>query len=194
MDDLLFLKNYNNELMDIIRSSSQFHKDIIKTKKLFERCNKKKGKIILVGNGGSAAISSHVSVDLSKNARIRSVNFNEADLITCLSNDFSYQDWVVAALKLYSDKNDILVLISSSGNSENHIRAAKFAIKKNIQLVTFTGHNSNNPLRKANKKGLNFWVNSKSYNLVETAHLYLLLSVVDLLIGKRVYSASKKII
>jgi len=194
MNELLFLKNYNNELINILKSVNHFSKDIVKTKKLFVNCNKSKGKVIIVGNGGSAAISSHVSVDLSKNARIRSVNFNEADLITCLSNDFSYEDWIVAALKLYSDKNDILVLISSSGNSQNHIRAAKYAKLKKIKLITFTGHSVNNPLKKINDKGLNFWVNSKSYNLVEITHLYLLLSIVDLLIGKKVYSASKKII
>lgn len=193
MNELLFLKNYNNELIYIFKSLNKFNEDIVKTKKLFENCNKNKGKVILVGNGGSAAISSHVSVDLSKNARIRSVNFNEADLITCLSNDFSYEDWIVAALKLYYDKNDVLVLISSSGKSENHIRAANFAKQKNIKLVTFTGHSFNNPLKKINNNGLNFWVNSKSYNLIEIAHLYLLLSIVDLLIGKKVYSASKKI-
>ena len=131
---------------------------------------------------------------MSKNAGIRSVNFNEADLITCLANDFSYQDWVVAALKLYADKNDILVLISSSGKSENHVRAAKYAKKKKIKLITFTGNSIDNPLKKINKNGLNFWVNSKSYNLIEIVHLYLLLSIVDLLIGKKIYSASKKIV
>jgi len=136
MNEISFLKNYNNDLINILKSLNNYE-DIVKVKKIFKNCKKKKGKIILFGNGGSAAISSHASVDLSKNAGIRSVNFNEADLITCLANDFSYQDWVVAALKLYADKNDILVLISSSGKSENHVRAAKYAKKKKIKLITF---------------------------------------------------------
>jgi D-sedoheptulose 7-phosphate isomerase len=193
MNEIPFLKNYNNDLINILKSLNNYE-DIVKAKKIFKNCKKNKGKIILFGNGGSAAISSHASVDLSKNAGIRSVNFNEADLITCLANDFSYQDWVVAALKLYADKNDILVLISSSGKSENHVRAAKYAKKKKIKLITLTGNSIDNPLKKINKNGLNFWVNSKSYNLIEIVHLYLLLSIVDLLIGKKIYSASKKII
>jgi len=193
MNEISFLKNYNNDLINILKSLNNYE-DIVKVKKIFKNCKKNKGKIILFGNGGSAAISSHASVDLSKNAGIRSVNFNEADLITCLANDFSYQDWVVAALKLYADKNDILVLISSSGKSENHVRAAKYAKKKKIKLITFTGNSIDNPLKKINKNGLNFWVNSKSYNLIEIVHLYLLLSIVDLLIGKKIYSASKKIV
>ena len=192
MNDIFFLKNYNEDLITNLKSLDNYS-DIVRVKEIFQNCKKKGGKVILVGNGGSAAISSHVSVDLSKNAGIRSINFNESDLITCLSNDFSYQDWVVAALKLYADSSDVLVLISSSGKSENHLRAAKYAKKKKLKLITLTGKEINNPLKKINNTGLNFWVDSKSYNLIEIIHLYILLSVVDLLIGKKVYSASKKL-
>ena len=74
---------------------------------------------MIFGNGGSAAISSHVSIDLTKNAKIRTLNFNEADLITCFSNDFGYEKWVEKAVEYYHQKNDILILISSSGESRN---------------------------------------------------------------------------
>ena len=68
------------------------------------------GKIIFVGNGGSAAIASHVSVDLTKNANIQSVNFNEADLITCFSNDYGYERWIEKAIDFYADDKDVLIL------------------------------------------------------------------------------------
>ena len=72
-------------------------------------------KIILVGNGGSAAMASHVAVDFTKAARIRAVNFNESDLLTCLSNDYGYERWVEMALEFYADPGDLVILISSSG-------------------------------------------------------------------------------
>ena len=67
------------------------------------------GKIIVVGNGGSAAMASHVSVDFTKAARVRSINYNEADLITCFANDYGFENWISKAMELYSDKDDLLI-------------------------------------------------------------------------------------
>jgi len=77
-------------------------------------------KVILVGNGGSAAIASHVAVDLTKAARVRAINFNEADLITCFANDYGYEHWVEKALGAYADPGDLAILISSSGEIAKH--------------------------------------------------------------------------
>lgn len=93
---------------------------------------KKNNKIILVGNGGSAAMASHVSVDLTKMCKIRAINFNEADLLTCFSNDFGYENWVREALSSYADKGDLVICISSSGESKNIIHGAKFAKKNGV--------------------------------------------------------------
>ena len=60
-------------------------------------------KIIVVGNGGSAAMASHVTVDFTKAAGMRAINFNEADLITCFANDYGYEHWVAKALEAYAD-------------------------------------------------------------------------------------------
>ena len=145
------------------------------------------------GNGGSAAIASHVSVDLSKNAGIRAINFNDADLITCLSNDYSYEKWIESALQIYVDKRDIVVLVSSSGSSKNHLKAARYLKKRKIKFITLTAINKNNPLKKINSKGINIWINSKSYNIIEVFHLYVLLCVIDLCIGKSAYSPTRKL-
>ena len=146
-------------------------------------------KVIFLGNGGSAAIASHVSVDLTKNARIRSINFNEADLITCFANDYGHQFWMREAIRMYCDRGDIVVLISSSGKSKNIVNAAKWCSKNNLKFVTLSGNNYNNPLKRNNNKGINFWINSRSYNHIELAHLFILLSIVDLIIGKNIYKA-----
>jgi len=149
-------------------------KDFLALVKLAKETSRKKKKIILVGNGGSAAMSSHVSVDLTKQCGIRAINFNEADLITCFGNDYGYENWIKEALKKYYDKGDLVILISSSGNSPNHIVAAKFCKKNKIKLVTFTGFNGKNKLSKFGI--LNFYLDSKNYNQIEmTHHIWLLL-------------------
>ncbi len=149
--------------------------------------NKKNKKIIIFGNGGSAAISSHVSVDLTKNAKIRSVNFNEADLLTCFSNDYGYKKVYSKSLEFYADAGDVVIIISSSGKSKNVLEAAKMCKKKKLLLYTFTGFSKSNPLKKMGN--INLWVNSKAYNIIENIHQIWLLSIVDRIIGKSEYSA-----
>lgn len=90
----------------------------LKIIKIIQKIKKYNKKIILVGNGGSAAMASHVSVDFTKVCKIRAVNFNEADLITCFANDYGYSNWIKKALSFYADKGDMLICISSSGNSK----------------------------------------------------------------------------
>ena len=78
--------------------------------------------------------------------------------------------------------------ISSSGKSENMVNAANYARKNQISVVTFTGFDINNPLKAIGD--INFWVDSKAYNIVEMIHQIWLLSVCDSIIGKAEYSAS----
>ena len=75
-------------------------------------------KVIISGNGGSAAMASHVAVDFTKAASIRAINFNEADLITCFANDYGYEHWLEKDLEAYADPGDLAILISSSGKSQ----------------------------------------------------------------------------
>ena len=138
-------------------------------------------KVILAGNGGSAAIASHGAVDFTKNARIRCINFNEADLITCFANDYGYEHWVEQALGFYADPGDLVVLISSSGQSRNMVNAARHAVERGLTLVTFTGFAKDNPLQQWGH--LNFWVDSRAYNVIEMTHQMWLLAVCDLIAG-----------
>ena len=141
---------------------------------------------MIFGNGGSSAIASHVSIDLTKSANIRCVNYNEADLITCFSNDYGYERWIEKAIDFYGDKRDVLILISSSGKSKNMINACNAAKNKKMsKIITFTGHDKNNPLSKLGN--VNFWIDSKAYNFVENTHQVWLLTIYDLIIGKREY-------
>jgi D-sedoheptulose 7-phosphate isomerase len=173
----LYVKEYFDTLYSKLNSENviKFNQLI----KLIKEAKRKKKKIILVGNGGSAAMASHVAVDFTKTCKIRAINFNEADLITCYGNDYGFENWITEALISYADAGDLVVLISSSGQSKNIINAAKFCNKKKINFATFTGFKKNNPLKKISK--INFWVNSNSYNIIEMTHHIWLLMLVDFL-------------
>ena len=186
MSDQDFVNNYLKDLSLILKPNEELVNKIITAKDILMKTKKNNNKTMIFGNGGSAAIASHVSVDLTKNANIRTVNYNEADLITCFANDYGYERWVEKAIDFYADKNDVLILISSSGNSKNMINACKAARNmKMSKIITFTGHDKNNPLSKLGD--INFWINSKAYNFVENTHQIWLLTIVDLIIGKREY-------
>ena len=159
-----------------------------KAARRFKDVQRRKAKIILVGNGGSAAMASHVAVDLTKVAGIRAINFNEADLITCLANDYGYDNWMAHALRLNAKMGDCLVAISSSGRSPNILNAVAKARELGLSIVTLSGMSADNPLRRTGD--INFWADSRSYNVVETAHQFWLMSAIDLIIGKAEYPAS----
>lgn len=170
--------------MDFVTSVKQnidnINKEYInKAVKIIRGINKK-NKIILVGNGASASISSHLAIDFTKAVGVRAVNFNESSLLTCFSNDFGYENWITRALKYYLLPGDIVILISSSGKSKNIVNAAKFLKKKKNILITLSGLNKKNPLRKLGN--LNFFVNTKNYNVTESTHLIILLIIVEKLI------------
>jgi D-sedoheptulose 7-phosphate isomerase len=137
-------------------------------------------KIIVVGNGGSAAMASHVTVDFTKAAGIRAINFNEADLITCFANDYGYEHWVAKALEAYADPGDLVILISSSGKSPNMLNGARQAKAMDLSLVTVSGFSADNPVRKLGD--LNLWVDSTAYNIVEMTHHVWLVAIIDYLV------------
>ena len=170
-----FIKKYISTINENLNqlSSDKFFKFI----ELIYKIKKNNNKIIFVGNGGSASIAAHSSVDFVKACGVRAINFNETNLVTCFANDYGYEKWVEQALIAYSHKNDLVVLISSSGQSKNIINAAKYCKKNKINCVTFTGFKISNPVKNLGK--INFWVNSKSYNIIEMTHQTWVLMAVD---------------
>ncbi len=185
MSDKKFLQEYFGNFKKLFDNDKYFD-DLIQVRDTLKETHAAGKKTMIFGNGGSAAIGSHFSVDLTKNARVRCTNYNESDLLTCFSNDFGYERWVEKAIEFYGDEGDSLILISAGGNSPNMINGAKQARKTKIKkIITFTGNDENNNLKKLGD--INFWVNSKAYNHIENMHQILLLSLVDLIIGKEEY-------
>jgi len=156
--------------------------ELINIKEIFQKASQDGKKVILAGNGGSAAMASHVAVDITKNAGIRAMTFNEYDLITTLANDYGYENWISKGIELYYNPGDIVVLISASGQSKNVLIAAKTAQTLGLQTITFSGFKDSNPLKTLGD--INLWVNSKIYNVVEMTHHIWLLAIVDMIISE----------
>lgn len=136
-------------------------------------------KLMLAGNGASASIASHLATDFSKQGGVRAMAFNDANLITALGNDCGYENWIAKALDFYADKDDVLILISSSGQSPNVVKAAQHAKELGLYVAAFTGFAQDNPLGAT--ADLNLWADNRSYNIVECTHMIWLAAVVDLL-------------
>ena len=186
MDKQKYLKKYFSDLRSIMDFDKEKIQNLITVSEILLNANNSGKKILIFGNGGSAAIASHFSVDMTKNARVRCVNYNESDLLTCFSNDFGYERWVEKCIEYYGDKDDVAIFISAGGNSQNMLNGAKKAKEKKFnKIITFTGNEKENKLSKLGD--INFWIDSKAYNLIENAHQALLLSLVDLIIGKSDY-------
>jgi D-sedoheptulose 7-phosphate isomerase len=171
--------DFFDEYLDLISISiKNVDSDMLgQAARLITSTNERGGKIILAGNGGSAAIASHISVDLTNSAGIRAINFNEPDLITCFANDYGYERWLEKAVESYANKGDTVILISSSGRSRNIINAALKAKELGLDVITLSGFDADNPLRQTGET--NFWVDSHVYNVVETVHNVWLSSIVD---------------
>lgn len=189
MKNINFLNTYFKKYQELVNFDQKTLHKLTQVASLLSKTSKKNKKTMIFGNGGSAAIASHFSVDLTKNARVRCTNYNESDLLTCFSNDYGYEKWVEKSIEFFGDPGDNVILISASGKSKNMINAAKAAKKRKLKtIITFTGCQKNNPLFKLGD--INFWVNSNAYNHIENIHQLLLLSLVDLIIGKSEYPPS----
>jgi len=135
---------------------------------LIRQTRKEKAKAVVVGNGGSAAIASHIQNDLCKAVKMRSLVFTEQSLLTALANDDGYQTAYETLLNLWAEPNDLLLAISSSGQSENILRCARAARKAGGRVITFSGFAADNPLRSLGD--VNFYIPSDSFGHVERAH------------------------
>jgi D-sedoheptulose 7-phosphate isomerase len=189
MDNHKFLKTYFHSLPKLLFSQKDIILLLVQIKNILLSIKKKNKKIIIIGNGGSASIASHFSVDITKNAKIRCINFNESSLITAFANDYGFENSFSNAINFYGDKGDVLIAISSSGKSKNIINACKIAKKKNFyKIISLSGFPETSVIKKFSN--INLMVDSKSYNFIENIHQIWLLAVVDLIIGKTEYKVN----
>lgn len=130
---------------------------------------------IYLGNGGSNAISSHIAQDACKIHQKYALSFSDTSMLSCFANDFGYENIFVEFLKIFSKSETLVILISSSGNSQNIINALNWCQENNIHFGILTGFDKNNKCRKLSKNHLfDLHVNSDNYGVVECIHQILL--------------------
>ena len=185
--DISFLDDYWSRYHKILFEARD-DKKLIEARNLILNTKDSGGKLIFVGNGASASLASHASTDFTKQAKIKSISFNDHNLITALANDYGYEKWVEKALFYYADERDLVFFISVSGQSENLINGFHYAKLKNIKTISFTGADKNNLLN--TNSDCSLWVNSRAYNIVESIHTIWLTLIIDLIVGEAEYSVS----
>lgn len=183
--DKLFIDDYWSRYQKLFFESRD-DRSILRFRDSIQETNSKGGKLIFIGNGASASLSSHAATDFTKQAKIQSISFNDHNLITALSNDYGYENWVAKAIEYYSNSKDMIIFISVSGESKNLVNGLEFALKKNIKTASLTGSNQENTLMR--KTECSLWVNSKAYNIVESIHTIWITLIIDLFVGHPEYS------
>ena len=137
------------------------------------RAGRSRGQhIYLVGNGASAMMASHFAADACKNGGLSAMAFNDASLLTATANDVAFEEVFALPLSRLARPGDLLIAISSSGNSPNILRAIEAARSIPAEIVTLTGKGSDNRARTCGD--LNFYVPSPRYGWVECAHQLIL--------------------
>jgi D-sedoheptulose 7-phosphate isomerase len=139
-----------------------------------ERGNKQ----IFIGNGGSAAIAGHMAIDFSNNGGMPAVCFNDAAALTCVANDFGFEEVFARQLGYHARGGDVLYAISSSGRSPDILLAVEAARRLDCWVVTMSGFRVDNPL--CTLGDVNFHVALENYGIVEVAHTALIHAIVDL--------------
>ncbi len=133
--------------------------------------------VYLVGNGGSAGIASHATTDFVNVVKLRAQTVHDSSLLTCMANDYGYENAFARILYQLAGRDDVLVAISSSGKSANIRNAAATVKQKGGQVLTLSGFERDNPLRAMGD--LNIWLDSRDYGFVEIGHQFILHNIAD---------------
>jgi phosphoheptose isomerase len=130
--------------------------------------------LFVCGNGGSASISNHLACDHGKLLatdtdllpHVQSLAAN-VEVITAIANDISYDEVFVHQLRLQAGKGDVVMTVSSSGDSENVVRAAGWARDNGLEVIALTGFEGG---RTAQLASVNLHVNADNYGIIEDVH------------------------
>lgn len=135
------------------------------------------GSVYVIGNGGSAAVASHAVIDLINVARLRAFTLHEPSVLTCIVNDYGYENAYSRLLRHIARPGDVLIAISSSGHSMNIRNAVEQVINNGGRVITLSGFLHDNPLRALGH--INIWLNASDYGLVEVGHQFILHNISD---------------
>lgn len=175
----------NTEILQGVSEASKsenYEKGIQQLVDTFTKHKEKKTQLFFIGNGGSSAIASHMTADFMKNGGMNTYSLYDNAVTTCMGNDYGYEYIFSRPLEFLAREGDLLVAISSSGNSKNIVNAIETAHMKNTEVITFTGFEPDN---RAKQMGdWNIYVPCKKYGIVESIHNLILQQIVDLIMER----------
>lgn len=164
------LKEYKDCLNSIDESKLKELKELVYSHK----------QIIILGNGGSNAISLHIAEDYHKMLGVKTITFGDSARMSCYANDYGWENAYKMFLQHFVEEKTLVILISSSGNSQNILNCAEYCVENAIPMITMSGHSKENLLRYhyENASKLHFWINSTDYGIVEGLHELILHSII----------------
>lgn len=172
------LPNIYKNIFDAYFNSDGFDRDFKSALTVLKQTQ----RVFFIGNGGSNSICSHMYEDFAKIGGFQTYAFSDAALITCFANDYGYENAMAEWLKIYVQKGDVLVAISSSGNSANILNAVYVAKTKQASVITLSGFKDNNKLKSEGQ--VNFYINAENYGVVECYHQVILHALLDTIAQK----------
>ena len=146
------------------------------------RVSKEGKKVFFIGNGASATMAEHLGFDAMQNGLLKTINFAETSYLTAVSNDFSYEEVFLLKLERMAEPGDMLVSISSSGNSPNIVRALEYAKERGMYTVALSGMSADNKSRELSD--LSIYVPAETYGLTESVHSGIMHGWLDMYMGK----------
>ena len=171
--------------LSLCLEDENIQKNLLSAVDVIRRTKTEGKKIILIGNGGSAAVAEHMAIDFTKNAGLRAMTISGSPQLTTFANDYGYEHVYSKGIEAYADKGDVLLAISSGGESPNILNAVQAAQKMGCKVITFSAFEPHNSLRKMGD--INLHVPSHAYGYVEIIHNLLIHFINDKIIGKAVY-------
>lgn len=145
----------------------------------FLQIRESKHHVFFIGNGGSAAIAQHMLADFMKNGGMKTISLYNQSNITCLGNDINYEAVFAGQIAWLAEEGDLLVAISSSGNSANIVNAITEMKKRGGEIITLTGFRPENICKELGD--FNIYVPVEDYGIVESIHNIILQQIVDVL-------------
>lgn len=168
------------EIVDNLVGKCQYDDGIYRIVEIIKKCKSEHGCLYICGNGGSAGIAQHMTADFLKNGGVRTYNMYGQSTLTCISNDLTYEYVFSKQLEMLADSKDILIAISSSGESENIVKAINVMRQAGGYTITFTGFQEGNRIRKMGDT--NIYVPVEHYGMVESIHNLILQQMVDTIV------------
>lgn len=149
---------------------------------LFSEIKGEGKQVFFIGNGGSAAIASHMTADFMKNGGMKTYSLYDNSVTTCMGNDYGYEFIFSRPMEFLANEGDLLVAISSSGNSQNIVNAIQVAQNKGMQVVTLSGFQRENRIIRMGR--YNIYVPVSHYGIVESIHNLILQQIVDVILER----------